>query len=280
MIITKKQKSFARHSYEDEIMKSKPTLIVMGILAIILGLFFALSEGSNAPISRSEAVSYSGEFEKYDVGRNYRTICFKDGSYYNVYPHTEETEFRNAMDSLEKGTRLYILVNPNNDYVAEIKTDTQELLNFELSQEAIAKYDNGYVAIGIFVCFCGVFFIFLAILSFKNEKKETKRVKNKEKKRALGQYDKAIRYAKDYVKCKILLEATVDEYKICYRRVKNVNELIINGRVYDEYKGIIEFEHNLSAIIEKHKIEAGLDANSYSYIMLDDKLIAKKKRNI
>ena len=107
-----------------------------------------------------------------------------------------------------------------------------------------------------------------------------KRVKNKEKKRALGQYDKAIRYAKDYVKCKILLEATVDEYKICYRRVKNVNELIINGRVYDEYKGIIEFEHNLSAIIEKHKIEARLDANSFSYIMFDGEIIAEKKRII
>ena len=276
-----KKKTSKKRSAGGDIFTSRPALIVIGILAIVFGLFFALSgELSNKPIPRTEAISYSGEFDKYDIGRNYRGIYFTDGSHYNVYPHTELTEFRNAMESLEKGTKLYILVNPNNDYVAEIKTDTQELLNFEASQEAIAKYDNGYVAIGIFVCCCGVFLIVLAILSLKHEKKETKRVKDKEKKRVAGQDDKAMRYAKNSVKCKILLEATADKYEICYRRVKNVNELIVNGRVYDEYKAIIEFKHNLSAIIENHKIEAGLDSDSCSYIMFDGEIIAAKKRNI
>ena len=276
-----KKKTSKKRSAGGDIFNYPIALVVIGILAIIFGLFFALSEEfSNRPIPRSEAISYSGEFDKYDIGRNYSGIYFSDGSYYNLFPHTQTTDFKNAMESLKKGTMLYILVNPNSDYVAEIKTDTQELLNFEASQEAIAKYDNGYVGIGIFVCFCGVFLIVFAILSLKHEKKEVKRVKNKEKNRVAGQDDKAMRYAKNSVKCKILLEATADKYEICYRRVKNVNELIVNGRVYDEYKATIEFKHNLSAIIENHKIEAGLDSNSCSYIMFDGEIIATKKRNI
>ena len=70
------------------------------------------------------------------------------------------------------------------------------------------------------------------------------------------------------------------EYKICYRRIKSTNELVINGYVYDEKKGIIEFEHNLSARVDSHKFEAGLNSNSYSYIKFDGKIIAEKQRLI
>ena len=74
------------------------------------------------------------------------------------------------------------------------------------------------------------------------------------------------------------MEANVNGYQICYRRVKSVNELVINGRVYDEKRGIIEFAHKLCATVDQHTVEAGYDEESYSYILFDGELIKRKKR--
>ena len=70
----------------------------------------------------------------------------------------------------------------------------------------------------------------------------------------------------------------MNEYQICYRRVKSTNELVINGQVYDEKKGIIEFEHKLCATISGHNIEVGYDTESFSYMVFDGKTIKRKKR--
>ena len=236
-MITKKQKSSKRHSFGDDIMKSKSSVLVVAIASIILGFIFVFSQNANAPIPRSEAVSYSGEFEEYEVWRNYRTIHFKDGSSYEVYAHTETQAFQDMMKSLEKGTTLYILVNPNNDCVVEIRTDTEELLNFETSQKEIDSYDNGYIAIGIVACIGGVFLIWYVIASSNYKRKETARHTKKANIGIVGQNDIALRRADYSVKSKTLLEATAEGYRICYRRVKSVNELVINGIVYDEKKG-------------------------------------------
>ena len=269
-----------RRSAGGAVMQSTPAVLLTAVASIIFGLFFIFSQNANTPIPRSEAVAYSGMFEEYEVWHNYRTIHFLDGSSYEVYTHTETQAFQDRMKSLKKGTQLHILVNPNNDCVVEIKTDTEELLNFETSQKEIDSYDNGYIAIGIVACFAGAFLILYAIGSSNYKRKENARQLIKEKSRSDGQNDSAIRPADDSGKSKILLAVTVDEYKICYRRSKSVNELVVNGIVYDEKKGIIEFEHNLSAVIGGHKIEAGYDEDSYSYIMFDGKRIAEKRRII
>lgn len=262
------------------IMDSKPAVLFVAIASILLGIFFIVSQSDNKPIERAQAVSYFGEFEEYEVSRNYRGIHFKDGSVYEVYPHTEGQKFQNTMKALPKGTVLYILINPNNDYVIEIKTDTEELLNFELSQKQLDSYDNGYIGIGIFACFAGAFLIAYVIASSCYHKKEKEKHSAKQLKRVKGQDDFSIRRADTSIKSKVLLEANVKGYKICYRRVKSVNELIVNGFVYDEKKGILEFTHKLCATIDGHKIEAGYNDNGFSYILFDGKLISQKTRLI
>ena len=184
------------------------------------------------------------------------------------------------MGSLQKGTRLDLLVNPNSGYVVEIRAGSRELLNFEESQAAIDAYDNGYIGIGVFVCFAGVFLIVYGIFSSKQKEKETKKQKKKAKRCASGAEDVPLRNADREVKAKILLKTRVEDYEICYRRVKSVNELVINGVVYDEIKGVIEFAHNLSAVVDGHTIEAGLSEDSYSYIMFDGQCLANKQRLI
>lgn len=255
-------------------MTENPVVVmVVAVLAILFGVFFTFMQNSNQPILREEAVAYSGCFDYYDDSwDNYREICFEDGSVYDVYAHTETADFQEKMKSLSKGTKLYLLVNPNNDYVVEIKTDTEELLNFEASQQEIYDYGWGYVGIGVFACGCGVFLMAYGIVLIGHKRKETERhAKRKDQPTML-------RYADTDVKSRTLLEADVQSYRICYRRVKKTNELVVNGRVYDEMTAVIEFAHKLCATVDGHKIEAGYDHESFSYIIFDGQTVARKRR--
>ena len=262
------------------ILESPKVTVIFGILAIIFGLFFALIQSVNKPIPRSEAVAYSGKFAKYERGKNNKEIIFTDGSSYDVYPHTETQEFADTMSSLRKGTKLNILVNPNNDYVVEIKVGSRELLNFEESQAAIDAYDNGYIGIGIFMCFDGVLLIVYGFGYSDHKKKEKIKQEKKEKQRASGVDDNPVKRANLSIKAKTLLKARVEDYEIYYRRVKGVKELVINGIVYDEEKGVIEFPHNLSAVVDGRTIEVGLSEDNYRYIIFDGQCIVKKWRLI
>lgn len=257
------------------VMDSPIGMLIMALLTIPLGIWFIAEQTTNTPIPRAEAVAHVGYFESYESGKNYCGIYFSDDSYYHVYPHTESAEFRKAMETLPCGTKLYLLVNPNNDYVAEIKTETEELMNFELSQQAIASYDNGYVGIGVLLLVTDLLLFVYAVLFIRSRKKEETRHAVKRAEEAT----KHLRYADEAVKSRTLLTASVGDYRITYRRVKHVNELIVNGRVYDEMKGFLEFEHNLCATVDGHVIEAGYDADSCSYIRFDDETIEQKKRH-
>lgn len=87
-----------------------------------------------------------------------------------------------------------------------------------------------------------------------------------------------IRPAQTNTKAKILLEAEAMGHKITYRRVKRVNELIVDGNVYDEMEALIEFAHCLHANIDGHRIDAGFDGASHSYINIDGQQVARKFR--
>lgn len=87
-----------------------------------------------------------------------------------------------------------------------------------------------------------------------------------------------LRMADNEVKSRVLLEAEVPGYRIVYRRVKKINELVVNDRVYDEYEALIEVPHTLTALIDGHKIEVTYDTTSHMYIIFDGEQLAKKIR--
>jgi len=86
-----------------------------------------------------------------------------------------------------------------------------------------------------------------------------------------------IRVADPAVKHRVLLETRVLNFDICYRRVKHTNELVINGNVYDEIEGVVEYPHTLKAQIDGHSIEASYNG-TYSIISVDGERAAKKLR--
>lgn len=86
--------------------------------------------------------------------------------------------------------------------------------------------------------------------------------------------------AEEDVKHRVLLEAESLGYHICYRRIKRMNQLIINGWVYAQVEMLIEPPHTLQAVIDGHLVEAGMDETPRSFIKVDGELIAKKFRLI
>ena len=138
--------------------------------------------------------------------------------------------------------------------------------------------EGGFGVLGILACVSGVVLIAYVIGANRYQNKERQRLLEKEEAQKNGLDSPVLRVADASLKCKILLERTVGEYHIAYRRVKSVNELVINGSVYDEKKGIIELAHELSAFVGGHTICAGLDAQSCSYLSFDGKRIAQKRR--
>lgn len=86
-----------------------------------------------------------------------------------------------------------------------------------------------------------------------------------------------IREADKEVKQRVLAEAHILNYDICYRRVKHTNELIVNGKVYDELEGVVEYPHNLKAWVDGHYISASY-TGTHSIISFDGENIAKKLR--
>lgn len=87
-----------------------------------------------------------------------------------------------------------------------------------------------------------------------------------------------IRIADNNVKSRTLLETTEMGLSIVYRRVKRVNELVINGNVYDEIEALLEVAHSLKAKIDGHQIEVGYDGKLYSYLIIDGQLVTRKLR--
>lgn len=88
----------------------------------------------------------------------------------------------------------------------------------------------------------------------------------------------ALHVADVEVKSRVLASANAFGHEIIYRRVKKVNELIIDGHVYDEWEAIIETAHTLSAQLDGHTFVVGYDGKLYSFIEVDGEVVAKKLR--
>ena len=86
----------------------------------------------------------------------------------------------------------------------------------------------------------------------------------------------SLRFAEEG-KSRTLLEGTAHGRHIVYRRIGRVNELVIDGKVYDEYNALIERDHMLSAVLDGHVYLAGFEG-VHSYISVDGEDLARKIR--
>lgn len=87
-----------------------------------------------------------------------------------------------------------------------------------------------------------------------------------------------LRFAERDVKFRVLLESNTLGHRICYRRVKRVNELVVDGYVYDQVEMLFETAHTLTAVIDGRTIQVGYDGRSNSFLRIDGEAVAKKLR--
>ncbi|MBQ6717944.1 MAG: hypothetical protein IJN22_03505 [Clostridia bacterium] len=90
----------------------------------------------------------------------------------------------------------------------------------------------------------------------------------------------ALRAVQNDIKNRILIDGNYLGHYICYRRAGRVNELVIDGYVYDELEILVETAHVLEATVDGHTIQVGFDGVMHSYIRIDGQRVAKKLRLI
>ncbi len=133
-------------------------------------------------------------------------------------------------------------------------------------------YDFDIIGLAAFFVLGGLFLVAYIFLQGKSERREAEKRANNN-----PMQPRKIDPSK---KGKVFLEADVEGYKIIYRRVGFVNELVVNGYVYDEMKAVLEFAHKLTAHIDGHTIEAGLQKDDVVYINFDGENVDMDLRNI
>ena len=250
------------------------------VLAAFLGAFLLAFYGmSFLPVSLEETVVHTGRFQSYKESSSSKydsELCLQGGETFYVLLSCESKDFLRAMKEMEPGTELRLCVDPKTDRVLEMHKGEEELLRFSFCRDATLRYGMWWFVFSALLAVLGAALGAFELIGFFRSKTACEPpalVKSEEESIAL-------RHADMDVKCKILLEAKVKGYAICYRRVKSVNELVINGLVYAEKKGVIEFQHALRATVDGHVIVAGLDDLSYSYIEFDGELVNYKERLI
>jgi len=82
------------------------------------------------------------------------------------------------------------------------------------------------------------------------------------------------------MKGRVILAQIVGSLDIKVKRLFGVTELIVNGMVYAEKKGIIESAYTLEARVENVPIQATMDAAANMCLYVDGSLLEKKKRLI
>lgn len=125
-----------------------------------------------------------------------------------------------------------------------------------------------------------LYYLFAGVSAHGKQKKLPSVSKMPAEEEALPDYSTPLRRAEEDVKCRVLLESEYDGHRVCYRRVKRVNELVIDGQVYDEYEALVELPHTLTARLAGHTYEVGCSENSRTFFNVDGEQIESKIRLI
>lgn len=115
------------------------------------------------------------------------------------------------------------------------------------------------------------------VMAYQNAVPQAEGAQEAEAAPAPVQNSNIIRRADTDVKHRVLLQKRMFNMDICYRRVKRVNELVINGYVYDEFEALAEPAHTLEAYVDGHHVEA-IYNGTHSIINVDGKEVVKKIR--
>ena len=79
-------------------------------------------------------------------------------------------------------------------------------------------------------------------------------------------------------KGRVILSQNYNDLEIVVKRVFGTTELVINGIVYAERKGLVETSYILEAYLNDTMIKATMDTSATMYLHVNGNLLSKKKR--
>ena len=134
------------------------------VVGIILGnVFVILTWHEGKMIDKSEAISVAGVYDSYTVHHSARGSLneieirfidreklYMDSAYWN-------TTVQDALDDLDSGDTVSMLIHPISEYIWEMKTEENTILSFEDAKSGVLAENLGFsIILGTFGCFCAI----------------------------------------------------------------------------------------------------------------------------
>lgn len=157
---------------------SRPCAIFIAVLSLLMALFSTNTFLTNSTIDKSEASEKTAVFDFCDIqyGRNfslaYAVLFFENAEEEYIRGICVNENLRKDIEALKKGTELYMIINPNNNYIIELRTDTKELLNFDYAQKMLRQEGVGFLYLAILMLVLCSYFIYKAITTKERITKE------------------------------------------------------------------------------------------------------------
>ncbi len=169
-----------RNKLFKKLFRKKMTLeqaILFLIVGVILGSVFTFGQQYlKAPINRDSAICVQTEYS-YHTQRLIRpdshavSIHCSNGEIYSIDAHCVTYDILDYLDTLEKGTKLNMLIHPNSDTILSLEVNGESILDFDEVQDDLNYANIGFLCLGIFMyifAVCGaVRLIVITVRKFK-----------------------------------------------------------------------------------------------------------------
>ena len=134
------------------------------VVGIILGnVFVILTWHEGKMIDKSEATSVAGVYDSYTMHHSPkgslneieirfidREKLYMDSAYWN-------TTVQDALDDLDSGDTVSMLIHPISEYIWEMKTEENTILSFEDAKSGVLAENLGFsIILGTFGYFCAI----------------------------------------------------------------------------------------------------------------------------
>lgn len=144
---------------------------IVSIIIIFIGLFISAMPSSYIPVSREKCIVYTGRYESFEKDEeDYIYIYFKNGDEQWIDCSCYSSKLYTKIAALKEGEKLEILLHPDNEYIVELVSNGEELLNLEFAQKVMCEDVEGMEYMGYVIIIAGVIALIYGISRFVAER--------------------------------------------------------------------------------------------------------------
>ena len=147
---------------------------------IIIGNIFVIRTWHEGKlIGKNEAISVSATFDSYTLHHSPKGSLNEVGIYFSDYEKLYmdgacfNIDVESALDTLQSGDKIELLLHPNSNYIWEMKCDKTVILSFEDAKTRIRSDNIAFSAIlGTFGYLCTGLGVVSLLLQFKERRRK------------------------------------------------------------------------------------------------------------